>query len=191
MTDTDRSSTPLILFLDFDDVICLNSPYGGYDVLTAFAEADKRNESLQPTDELWSKLFDAETVEHLKQVHLEFTPQYVLSTSWRWFFDRDNLVKTLELGGLEIVAKHLHQDWSTPQISKQAHRAVEIKGWLNSHPEYANTWAIVDDELSGTGFDSWPRTLRQYVVLCQEGVGFQKDELRMLRHALTIRRLTP
>ena len=35
-----------IIFLDFDDVICLNKHYGGYDVFAP-----------DPPDELWQQLF--------------------------------------------------------------------------------------------------------------------------------------
>ena len=177
-----------ILFLDFDDVICLNNPFGGYDVLTAFAAANRNNTPLNTEDELWHKLFDAKAAEHLRAIHAEFAPLYVLSTSWRWFFERAAFEQTLELGGLGFIAKHLHQDWSTPQISRQAHRAVEIKTWLAAHPDCANTWVAVDDALSGTGFASWPQSSRQYVVLCQENTGLQEPEYRKLRHALSIRR---
>ena len=127
-----------ILFLDFDDVICLNNPFGGYDALTALAEAARVGKPLSALDELWSKLFDAQAVSHLRLVHEEFSPRYVLSTSWRWFFDRDLLERTLELGGLGFVAQRLHQDWTTPQVSRRAHRAVEISSWLEQHPESVN-----------------------------------------------------
>lgn len=180
-----------ILFLDFDDVICLNNPYGGYDALTAVAEAAREGASLRAEDELWAKLFDAPAVSHLRLVHEAFSPRYVLSTSWRWFFDRDLLEKTLELGGLSFVVEGLHQDWTTPQVSRRAHRAVEIKGWLTQHPDSANSWAVLDDGLSGTGFASWPAELRKYVVLCQEGVGFQKDELESLKRAFALRGMNP
>lgn len=177
-----------ILFLDFDDVICLNEPYGGYDALSAFAEATRNQTSIQTDAPLWSGLFDAQASEHLKQVHEEFSPNYVLSTSWRWFFDRDALVQTLDLGGLSFVAEHLHMNWSTPQLSRQAHRAVEIKGWLAEHPE-CTSWVVLDDELSGTGFSSWSREPRKFVVLCQAGVGLQKAEFEQLKQALSVCRL--
>ena len=180
-----------ILFLDFDDVICLNNPFGGYDALTAFAEAAREGTPLRAEDELWAKLFDTRAVSHLNLVHEEFSPQYVLSTSWRWFFDRDLLERTLQLGGLGFVAQGLHKDWTTPQVSRRAHRSVEINSWLEQHPESARLWAVLDDGLSGTGFDTWTRERRQFVVLCQEGVGFQKDELQSLRRAFALRGLSP
>jgi hypothetical protein len=173
-----------IIFLDFDDVICLNKPYGGYDALTAFAEAARSKTIVQANAPLWAGLFDARAAKHLKQVHDEFSPQYVLSTSWRWFFDRDALAQTLELGGLAFVAEHLHVDWTTPQISRQANRAVEINGWLAKHPESTN-WAVLDDELSGTGFASWAQEQRKRVVLCTAEVGFQSAEFEKLRRVLS------
>jgi len=179
----------LIIFLDFDDVICLNQPFGGYDALSAFAKAARSKTPVLSKEELWSKIFDAQATSHLKQIHEEFLPRYVLSTSWRWFFDKDALMQTLQFGGLSFVADHLHQDWSTPQICRQAHRAVEIKGWLAVHPECENTWVVLDDELSGTGFSLWSRDQRKFVALCQAGVGLQKSELGQLRQALSIRRL--
>ena len=180
-----------VLFLDFDDVICLNNPYGGYDVLTALAEAAREGTPLRAEDELWPKLFDIQAVSYLRLVNQEFSPRYVLSTSWRWFFDRDLLAKTLELGGLSFVVQGLHQDWTTPQVSRRAHRAVEINNWLEQHPESANSWAVLDDGLSGTGFGTWSRERRQFVILCQEGVGFQKDELQSLKRAFALRGLNP
>lgn len=180
-----------VLFLDFDDVICLNNPYGGYDALTALAEAAQEGTPLRAEDELWSSLFDHQAIAHLKLVHDEFYPQYVLSTSWRWFFDRVLLVKTLELGGLGFVAQALHLAWATPQISRRAYRAVEISNWLDQHPESAHSWAVLDDGLSGTGFGTWPRERRQFVVLCQEGVGFQKEEFQSLKRAFAFRGLNP
>ena len=176
-----------VLFLDLDDVMCLNQKYGGYDALIACQGAARQSVELDARDELWSELFDSSAKQHLYKIHKEFSPQYVLSTSWRWFFDQESLVQTLQLGGLDFVAAHLHQDWSTPQISRQAHRAVEVKGWLGAHPEYKEAWVAVDDELSGTGFAAWPQALRKIVILCQEGVGLQKEELRLLRNALAIR----
>lgn len=180
-----------VLFLDFDDVICLNNPYGGYDALTALAAAAREGTPLRAEDELWSSLFAHQAIAHLRLVHEEFSPQYVLSTSWRWFFDRVLLEKTLELGGLSFVVQGLHQDWTTPQVSRRAHRAVEINHWLEQHPDSAHSWAVLDDGLSGTGFDTWTRERRQFVVLCQEGVGFQKDELQSLKRAFAFRGLNP
>lgn len=177
----------LIIFLDFDDVICLNQRYGGYDVLSAYAESIRNSAPVDVHDNLWVDLFDSSAKANLLEVHKEFSPQYVLSTSWRWFFDRDMLVQTLKMTGLEFVANNLHEDWSTPQISRKAHRATEISQWLSEHPEAADAWAVLDDKLSGTGFGAWQIDRRKFVVLCLEGIGFQQEELCRLRKVLALR----
>ncbi|MEJ5030778.1 HAD domain-containing protein [Comamonas sp. MYb69] len=178
-----------MLFLDFDDVICLNNPYGGYDVLYAFRDAERKGLPIDRSDDLWTELFDSSAKENLTQFNEEFHPLYVLSTSWRWFFDRAKFVETLEASGLAFVARNLHEDWSTPQISRNAQRAVDIRRWLSNHPECANSWVALDDELSGTGFSTWQWHLENFVVLCQEGVGLQELELMRLREALTLRKI--
>ncbi len=180
---TVEKSSKLVLFLDFDDVICLNSPYGGYDAMLALASGRE----VRPDDELWSKLFDSSAKKHLQLVHEEFSPTYVLSTSWRWLFERSALEQVLHLGGLSFVVEHLHQDWSTPMLSRKAHRAVEIATWLAQSPSHASSWAILDDMLSGTGFATWNVARREYVVLCQKEVGFQEQEYLQLRRALAKR----
>lgn len=176
-----------VLFLDFDDVICLNQPYGGYDVLNAFSQASRDGTPINAEDVLWPRLFNKRATQYLQQVNEEFGPNYVLSTSWRWFFERDQLAKTLELSGLSFVAQNLHQDWTTPQISRGAQRAVEVRRWLSNHPESANAWVALDDELSGTGFSTWPWDKQNFVVLCQEGVGLQDPEYQRLREAFALR----
>lgn len=176
-----------VLFLDFDDVICLNQPYGGYDVLNAFSQASRDGTPINAKDALWPRLFNKRATQYLQQVNEEFGPNYVLSTSWRWFFERDQLEQTLELAGLSFVAQNLHQDWTTPQISRDVQRAVEIRRWLSNHPESANAWVALDDELSGTGFSTWPWGKQNFVVLCQEGVGLQDPEYLRLREAFVLR----
>lgn len=178
-----------VLFLDFDDVICLNNPYGGYDVLYAFRDAERKGVEIDTSDELWSDLFDSSAKSNLAQVHEEFLPLYVLSTSWRWFFDRDKFIKTLEASGLDFVARNLHDDWSTPQISRHAQRAADILRWLSNHPECVDVWVALDDELSGTGISTLQWHLQKFFVLCQEGVGLQELELTRLRDAFIAREM--
>jgi hypothetical protein len=68
-----------LLFLDFDDVICLNKPYGGYDV----AAPDK------PAD-LYERLWHAPALSLLRDVIQEHQPQVVLTTSWLRFLLLDD-----------------------------------------------------------------------------------------------------
>ncbi|NMM14932.1 MAG: hypothetical protein HHJ17_15535 [Rhodoferax sp.] len=53
-----REGRPL-LFLDFDDVICLTKPYGGHDVIQSSIEA--------PTD-LWERLWNPPSIKVLRNI---------------------------------------------------------------------------------------------------------------------------
>ena len=88
---------PPIIFLDFDDVICLNAPYGGYDVCAP-----------DPPEDLWSKLFHPPAVAVLRVLVDEFDPRFVLTTSWLRLLDRsgfDGLLSTLDKQARYVVAK--------------------------------------------------------------------------------------
>lgn len=61
-----------VIFLDFDDVICLNNPFGGYDVMLSFSKAERSESSVCEEDELWVKLFDADAKGNLELIHREF-----------------------------------------------------------------------------------------------------------------------
>lgn len=177
-----------LVFLDFDDVICLNSPYGGYDVLEAYANSVMSGVPIETRHALWGGLFDITAKRHLQLLNEEYSPVYVLSTSWRWFFDRDMLVQTLQLGGLGFVARNLHDDWCTPQVSRSAHRIAEVSQWLSRHPEAENQWVVLDDEVSCTGLFIWNYLKREFVLMCGEGKGLQEYEFKIMQRLLELRR---
>lgn len=93
------------------------------------------------------------------------------------------------LGQKQFVTAGLHQEWATPAQPKQGLRAAEIKSWLRHYPEFSNSWAVLDDKLSGNGFKVWNAEDCSYVVLCQEHVGLREAEYKQLRAAL-LRRLS-
>jgi len=158
-----------LLFLDFDDVLCLNSPLGGYDVLEALGEVQNGRKTLDDFSALWGTLFDPLASRFLKELHTEFRLVYVLSTSWTRFMNRDALVAVLRQTGLGFVADNLHADWKTVK-----------------HPEFKEHWVIVDDTESGTGLH--PRHMSEaegpFVVLCEVNVGLTADKYGELRRAL-------
>lgn len=177
-----RSHRPTVIFLDFDDVICLNDPYGGYDAKRALAQQDSSQN--QHNFEIWSKLFDAKAKANLRAINEEFSPQYVLSTSWVGIFEKYEIVEVLKRTGLDFVVEGMHQTWATPKNSPRGMRSVEISNWLRLHPEFANSWVVVDDKLSGSGFKHWSRESLSKVILCQEGVGLQEPEVAKLKTVL-------
>lgn len=178
-----------VLFLDFDDVVCLNRTCGGYDAIHAVARVAKEpGLSLDDFQGLWEQLFDANAKGHLKALHDEFSPWYVLSTSWGWLLEKDSLEQILRRSGLEFVADNMHASWATPKGPRPDVRAREISDWLAQEAEFANKWVVLDDELSGTGLADWP-TLehRPFVVLCKENAGLTELEFKKLRSAFLLR----
>lgn len=174
-----------IIFLDFDDVLCLNAPYGGYDAKLALVRAPRSGDSIDDTTELWNRLFDSNAKQNLQAIDEEFSPRYVLSTSWTWLFEKDELIEIMRLSGLNFVATNLHETWSTPKRERSGVRADEVRGWLNLYHDCANVWVVLDDKLSGTGFQSWGHKALANVVLCQVEVGFQSLEFEQLKKSLT------
>lgn len=168
-----------VLFLDFDDVICLNAPYGGYHAKLALDEG-----TFSSSQELHDRLFDSRAKQYLAQINDEFNPWFVLSTSWWWLYEQAELVEVLQFCGLHFIVSSLHNTWATPKQQRKGLRSAEIKTWLNLHPEFMNSWVVLDDKLSGRGFDIWPQKQRTYVVLCQQDVGLTAAEYAQLRYAL-------
>jgi hypothetical protein len=175
----------LILFLDFDDVLCLNNPFGGYDVLEALGDVQHGRKALDEFANIWETLFDPMAKAFLEEIHGEFQPHYVLSTSWTRFMNRGALDAVLRQTGLGFVADNLHEDWESEKGTGYLRRD-EIRFWLAKHPEVKERWVVVDDTESGTGLH--PRQMSesegQFVVLCDVNVGLTADKYGELRRAL-------
>lgn len=178
-----------ILFLDFDDVLCLNNPVGGYDAIEALGRLEKElGLSLGDPEfvELWLGLFDKQAKTFLAALDGEFKPTYVLSTSWRNFMNRAALEAILRRGGIAFVADNLHENFETPlraQGGEGSSRAREIQSWLNENPGHSS-WIVLDDELSGAAFINWHiECERAFIVLCRENTGLTEVEYALLREA--------
>lgn len=187
--DAAESTSKLILFLDLDDVCILNSQYGGYDVALALTptNSDGRHQPADAT-EMWRQLVAPQAGKLLRQIHDEFRPQYVLTTSWWWLMSDETLREALRLAGLEFVESNLHPDMATPKGARPDVRWSEIKNWLNAHPECAERWVVLDDELSGTGLtvkDADER--RPFIVLCAKDVGLTEAQYQQLRTGFLLR----
>ena len=161
-----------ILFLDLDDVICINAPYGGYDVL-----APNR------PDDLWEKLFHKPAVEALLQIIDEYQPHVVLTTSWLRLMDRDGFEDMFVRTGLSKVTSSLRPTaWEAPQSSGET-RLEAIEGWLAAH-HGQEPFVVLDDALSGTGLIDSSLHEDGVVVLCELNVGLTSDHLDKVRRAL-------
>lgn len=159
------------LFLDFDDVLCLNSPYGGYDVVT----------TPHPPD-LWEKLFAAEPKRVLLRVLEQTGARVVITTSWLMFMERPGFEELFRKTGLEAVADALHPSWEAP-ADRGMTRHAAIERWLQAN-HAGEPFAILDDTLSGTGLRGSALHKRGRVLLCEANVGLKEAHAPELLAAL-------
>jgi hypothetical protein len=178
-----------VLFLDFDDVICLNSTCGGYDAFEAMALIEEYP-TLAPEkfQNLWEELFDANAKKYLKAIHDIWDPWFVLSTNWCRVAKKEELIEILNRSGLDFVVENLHSSWATPRRMHPDIRAGEIRSWHRANPGFENSWVVLDDELSGVGLSEWPIPAESpFIVLCRESIGLTEVEYKKLRTAFQLR----
>lgn len=164
-----------LLFLDMDDVLCLNDPYGGYDVLLA--------SNSDAPDDLWQKLFHPTAKTVLLRVLEEHRPTVVLTTSWIRFIERSGFEAVFKKTGLELLSASLHDAWEAPQLHGQT-RCQAIEGWLSKH-QAGEPFVVLDDKVSGTGLEGSKLYKAGRVILCDVGVGLQETHLLATRAALS------
>lgn len=161
-----------ILFLDIDDVLCINSRYGGYDV---FAPD-------QPPD-LYDHLFHPPCVEVLRWAVECFKPSVVLTTSWLRMLDREGFDSLFRRTGLDLVAEALHEHHEAPTVPGGS-RLEAIEGWLSRHHR-GEPFAVLDDELSGTGLRGSAIEANGRVIWCDVNVGLEQRHYPMISKALS------
>ena len=179
-------STPLpTLFLDIDDVLCLNKEFSGHDVIDVI-------EGRHPDPSaVYRGVFDPRATAALKQMHdaLGGRLRYVVSSTWRYFFNRGQMATIFRATGLSFVADALHPAWRTATtINRDSQRADDIETWLD-YCHAGEAFAIVDDSWSGYSLKPalvFPRHwLAGRVVLCQTEVGLRDEHVPVLTAALT------
>jgi hypothetical protein len=163
---------PPILFFDLDDVLCLNDPYGGYDVLAGGVP-----------DGLWETLFHAPAVKTLLRVIDAYQPAVVLTTSWLRFLDRRGFEELFIRTGLAKVAAALHPTaWEAPQ-NRGRSRLEAIEAWMSAHHN-GEPFVILDATLSGTGLARSRFDRCGAAVPCEVGVGLTEAHFDAVRRAL-------
>lgn len=171
-----------IVFLDIDDVLCVHRLYNTRQVLAALADDETVN-----ADDVWQQVFHVAARTNLRQLHEEFEPQYVISSSWTLHLDQKQLCETFRHTGLEFVPDCLHEHWCTPR-DEDSYRLLEIEAWLDTHALLAPMpYVIIDDLVSGQSLVG--SHLEDRSVLCDAWVGFTHPKLRtaqkILRDQLT------
>lgn len=166
----------LIVFLDFDDVLCLNTTVGGYDYLQLL-----QGSLDMPKEAFFEQIFSPDCKEILKGIYAQaltqFSVQTVISSSWRRILDKEPITHLLKQTGLGFIT--LHPQWCTPYYPR-ATRAMEITGWLNTNASPAQdnlAYLVIDDTYSGTGLKEAMPPLNKRCVLCKVNKGLTVAEV--------------
>lgn len=166
-----RDTPSPLVFLDMDDVLCFDDVHHSGQMLKIFEQ------TIPDYPEMWERLVDADAAENLRQLHAEFSPIYIISSSWATYLDRAQMCEALTRTQLEFVVENLHAEWKTPRALSSSRRD-EIEWWLEAHRESSQPFLIIDDSWSGTRLAHSPLALDGHVVLCGGGVGFTKKRLK-------------
>jgi hypothetical protein len=166
-----------IVFLDMDDVLCLSDQFGSLEMLRIIQH------EIPDRPELWAGLVDGEAAANLYELHLDFMPWYVVSSSWATYLDRDQMCQALTRTKLQFVVDNLHSEWRTPRALSSSRRD-EVEWWLDAHHKPEQPFLVIDDSYSGTGLAYSPLALNGHVLLCRSGYGFTKKRLKEARYQL-------
>ena len=93
---------------------------------------------------------DDVTINMLHTLRDMYPFEVVISSAWATSYTLKQILTLFQWNGLELP---IHPDWMTPRRFT-SHRAREITGWLNSHPE-VDGYIILDDVDSGEGLAHW------------------------------------
>ncbi|WP_332853645.1 HAD domain-containing protein [Duganella sp. S19_KUP01_CR8] len=169
----------VLVFLDIDDVLCVHPTLNTQNVLAALSAGETAN-----AEEVWQQVFHAVARENLRQLHKEFLPHYVISSSWVLHLNREQLCDTFRLTGMAFVAENLHEYWSTPRdVNGDSYRLVEIENWLDTHALGTPVpFIVIDDVISGQSLVG--SHLEDQCVLCNVCTGFMFGQLAQARSIL-------
>ena len=118
-----------ILFLDIDGV--LNSD--------AFADYMLEEDNVDIFNE---DMLDERAIVQLKKIVVTTGAEIVLSSSWRWYKDtRDKVHQQLRAKDIDFI------DTTPREINITMNRGMEIKAWLDEHPEVERFVILDDDDL--------------------------------------------
>lgn len=159
-----------VAFLDFDDVLAVNRIHSSQAVLAVFNGDIKLD-----TPELWSSIFHVQARDNLRTLHAEFSPQYVVSSSWVLEMTREQIQEVLTRTDLQFINENMHNFWCTPR-SEGSYRLSEIEDWLNEHAPLSEIpYVVIDDVLSGQSIPG--SDLEHRTVLCDARSGFTYQNL--------------
>lgn len=122
-----------VLFLDHDGVICLSTEWGG--------RFDRDREGL---DSVFDD-FNLKAIEVLNEIIEATDCEIVISSDWRHHATLEQMQELYKIRGIKKspidftgVVKY------SSALSLEKDRSIEIREWLNAHPE-VTSWVAVDD----------------------------------------------
>lgn len=173
-----------ILFVDVDEVLCLGQPEACLELLQSFELGET------PSEHRLSTLFSPVARNALAVIHRRSGGvRYVISSSWREHFSREQMALILDGGGLQFVADHLYEGDAWRCLPKRIYREreAEILHWLSIHHR-GEPFAVLDDRWSAGMllFSHQHPDSRLFgrVVICTPGIGLTMYHVDFLVEAL-------
>lgn len=166
-----------LVFLDMDDVLCLNEQHSSI----LMVQRLQKNDLGYP--EMWSALLNPEAKANLRKLHDEFAPLYVISSSWALHLNLHQMCELFTRTSMHIILENLHVHWQTPR-ARSSSRREEIEWWLHEHREPGQPFVILDDVSSGWSLAYSPLDYDRHVVLCHAKEGFSLKKLDEARQLL-------
>ena len=160
-----------LVFLDLDDVVCLNRPYGGYDVA----------QKTWP-DDLSSRLWHRPALDVLEPLVAEFKPQVIITSSWLRLMLLESIEALFRMSGAPWLADALHPEGEALQPAGKT-RLDAIDAWLALHHS-TQPYVILDDPLSGTGLAGSRHDRAERLVMCGVDEGLLPVHAERIRCAL-------
>jgi hypothetical protein len=167
-----------LIFLDMDGVLCVDEEHNSSKLLENYAIG------LDESPNYWTGLVDPEAAFNLKKLHEEFSPTYVISSSWATYLKKAQMLQVLCRTNLAYVANSLHAEWRTPRALSSTRRD-EIEEWLQHNRLKFQPFIAIDDYQSGWALAHSPLALDGHVVLCNSSIGFTVVKLEAARRALS------
>lgn len=166
-----------LVFLDFDDVLAVHHFQNIYEVMDSLSRGETSS-----TSGLWRDVFDTVAKRNLGALHIVFVPNYVITSTWASYLNREQIELVLSRTGLQFVQENLCEEWRTPR-NASSNRLSEIESWLDRYAASSHsTYVIIDDKVSGGALvDSW---LERKTVFCDAWVGFTSAKLAEARRVL-------
>lgn len=171
-------------FVDIDEVLCVGQPEACLELLKSFQYGET------PSEQRLSTLFSPVARNALAITHRRSGGvRYVISSSWREHFSRDQMARILDGSGLKFVADNLYEGDAWRCLPKRIYREreAEILHWLSTHHR-GEPFAVLDDRWSAGmllfSHQNPDSRLFGRVIVCTPGIGLTMDHVDFLVEAL-------